>query len=81
MDTGGQAFPVPIATHDNGLGVVSSDFQGMTLRDYFAGQALIFIMPILDTFAKKQHKTIEREHVAREAYLYADAMIKQQGKR
>lgn len=42
---------------------------GMTLRDYFAGQALI-------SLAKYAENHEWREESARQAYAWADAMIK-----
>lgn len=43
----------------------SPSHDGMTLRDWFAGQALA------------NHKTLEwkPEHAAKQAYAYADAML------
>lgn len=44
-DTGGAAFPRPASIGNNYLtgetGVVVDPHNGMTLRDYFAGQAII----------------------------------------
>jgi len=45
------------------------DSPGMTLRDWFAGQALIGIAPNND-----------HEAAAQLAYRYADAMLRQRGK-
>jgi hypothetical protein len=55
-DDGGPAFPVATP-----LGYAS--ITGMTLRDWFAGQALIGM-----------HK-LSPEDAAKEAYSYADAML------
>ena len=38
-DTGGPAFPVPSYVNSNGE-TFSSNIQGMTLLDWFAGQAM-----------------------------------------
>lgn len=65
MKDGGPAFPV--YTPDMNVG--DSAGPGMTLRDYFAGQALTAIAHF-DTSGD-----FSRE-VARRAYQYADAMIK-----
>lgn len=48
----------------------------MSIRDYFAGQAMIAILNENMTIYK--NKSLE-EGTARLAYLYADAMIKQRG--
>ena len=66
IDTGGPAFPMPsgpeprvnTATHYN---------EGMTLRDYFAGQ----VLPIIYAGDMRRLET-----GAREAYEMADAMLK-----
>ncbi len=67
IDDGGPAFPVPPFTQPNG------DFDwgrdGMSLREYFAGQAL---MGILANPASKTCTVVE--HVD-EAYLYATTMM------
>ena len=48
----------------------------MTLRDYYAGQAMIALIPI-HTSAKSstEHYDFEYEVVAAEAYALADAML------
>ncbi|MBN5205364.1 hypothetical protein JY462_11105 [Serratia marcescens] len=70
-ETGGQAFPM--------LGNVgyNSDWQvedGMTLRDYFAAKAMQGMLSnsvMWDLLNENQVK-----HVARDAFLVADAMLK-----
>jgi len=47
---------------------------GMTLRDYFAGQALVGT--ISATFAE----TWDPEHIAGQCYYLADAMLLERGK-
>jgi hypothetical protein len=64
--SGGPAFPMPDATW--GDFVTGSPVCGMTLRDWFAGQAL----PIYLAAADKHHTAQE---VACGAYRMADAMI------
>ena len=62
INDGGPAFPLAI-TPD------TVDYHGMSLRDWFAGQALVgFIAtnPDSDTY----------EHDAKAAYSWADAMLK-----
>jgi hypothetical protein len=56
-DTGGPAFP---ATNHHG-----HKLEGMTLRDYFAAEAMQGHCP-----------SIPPEHAAKRAYEYADAMLK-----
>jgi len=60
MDDGGRAFP-------------SDGFRGMSMQDYFAGQALAGLMA---------DPTIEGswEHLARISYKMADAMIAERKK-
>jgi hypothetical protein len=62
INDGGPAYPVfsPEAAH-----------KGMTLRDYFAGQALAGVMAI-------DHRA--PDHIAMLVYLYADAMIAERNK-
>jgi len=68
-DDGGPAFPGAFAGHcgkDNHADPCSCYLEeGMTLRDWFAGQAEPAMMG--------KHST--PEEVARQAYLIADAMI------
>lgn len=76
--TGGPAFPVPGLQHDE-------DFNGMTLRDYFAGQALVALFSgeanprvgrdVEPYNSSKSH----REWSAMEAYALADAMLASRG--
>ena len=63
QNDGGQAFPM--GHHRDGN---SADHGGMTLRDWFAGQALIGIA-MLET-----SRTFDED--AANAYKYADAMLK-----
>jgi hypothetical protein len=63
---GGPAFP---NLYKDGTGLTVMPIQGMSLRDYFAGQAL--------------GSCIERAHsdfAARLAYEVADAMLKERSK-
>lgn len=70
MDDGGPAFPRPLG---HGVtGQVNSEAQdGMTLRDWFAGEALMG-MHARDTFDVGQDTPEKR---AKLAYLDADAML------
>jgi len=67
-ETGGAAFP--------GGGVLIPEQAGMTLRDYFAGQALNGIIPRGGIGV--DGTTIIEAHEA--AYLVADAMITERNK-
>ena len=64
---GGLAFPVPPATYSN-LN------HGMSVRDYFAGQALVGLPSLCAHDTLLDGITFE-QHVARNAYKLADAMI------
>lgn len=64
IDDGGPAFPRPIAGLVDG-GVYYSADEGMSLRDWFAGQALIAI-----------GAAAPYTEVAAAAYAYADAMLR-----
>jgi hypothetical protein len=77
MKAGGPAFP---STNDLGEGTTSS-FMGMTLRDYFAGQAIIGIMSndtISTDFEARGQKngTFYTWELAIGAYEIADKMLK-----
>jgi hypothetical protein len=62
-NTGGPAFPVP-GLHEN------NDYDGMTLRDYFAAKAMQAIL--LDPRNESNSYNID----ANNAYMVADAMLK-----
>ena len=66
INDGGPAFPVTGCVHPNGNAMV-----GMTLRDYFAGQALAGVQ---QNYLTPKCRYTERE-VASRAYRYADAML------
>ncbi len=67
-DNGGPAFPAEIAHIEVGIRELYHE-PGMTLRDYFAGQALI-AMP----------DTISWDETVEKAYKVADAMLKERNK-
>ena len=66
---GGAAFPMP-HHHDSTKGCYHQFHAGMTLRDWFAGQALAGMM------AHKDSSKWTRNEVAGDCYAYADAMLK-----
>ena len=68
--TGGPAFPDPAPREDG--------WSGMTLRDYFAGQALI---GLARSSAEQTVDDYGPGHVASDAYSFADAMLAEREKR
>lgn len=90
-DDGGPAFPVPIVAtkHESGKGyeelvLVPNKGRGMSLRDWFAGQALTAIMGddwYRDGGPEADNAWSEAaEGVARDAYTIADAMLTERAK-
>jgi hypothetical protein len=69
-DTGGSAFPV---TENGPHGNTHTEF-GMTLRDYFAAQALI---PIISSAGTRAYHAAA---AARYAYELADGMLEERAK-
>lgn len=70
INEGGPAFPVADSHHPNGQ--VQYGANGMTLRDYFAGQALAGFLAA--PMGKLPHQ--DRIHViTRDSYDVADAML------
>jgi len=70
-DDGGPAFPILPSEHKNfvaeGFDGVTRWTMGMSLRDYFAGQALAGMSHHIDHMLAEQ--------VASDAYRIADAML------
>lgn len=64
IDDGGPAFPIPYGQ------VTCESGKGMTLRDWFAGQALAGLV-----FHNDYGATISDQDIAKGAYSFADAMI------
>lgn len=62
INNGGPAFPIP---HQN----VNFSKPGMTLREWFAGQALAGLLTTSGGYVPS------REQIARIAYEYADAVL------
>lgn len=70
-NTGGGAFPLTF-TSPNGDGSEAVVYQlGMTLRDYFAAQAMVVMIQNPDT---------DFQADAEAAYLMADAMLRERAK-
>jgi len=80
--TGGQAFPSKVISGKNYYGgAVSVTHSGMTMRDYFAAQAIPSLMD-LDPSQVKDFLTNESlgDYVARKAYRIADFMLAERAK-
>ncbi len=77
-DTGGPAFPRPVSGNP--------DHDGMTLRDWFAGQALSGMTgagtEFMNALCKraKERGISEEELGAKMAYVLADAMLAERSK-
>ena len=69
---GGPAFPVPMVPCDNQGGFTDVREQGLSLRDWFAGQALAGIL------ASDRSWTLGE--VTGFAYRYADLMLEERSK-
>jgi len=87
-DDGGPAFPRPDERDGHGNGICQGSY-GMSLRDWFAGQALACICPAygdrhgmddLVNIATENGRTLHEE-LAHAAYKIADAMISERTKR
>lgn len=71
---GGWAFPLP---HMN----AEDNFRGMTLRDYFAAQALAGVLSNLHAMdADIRSSSDSCERFARDVYRMADAMLVERAK-
>lgn len=72
-DDGGSAFPRATFAHSRGCdtGYYIDSYEGMSLRDWFAGMALV------DVSKRGVNKTSELAHFA---YQIADAMIEERDK-
>ena len=81
---GGPAFPVDNAAMDGQGGVWKHavGLTGMTLRDWFAGQALPEMMEVTKAEAAKSAEKDETssQWIARMAYVMADAMLAERDK-
>lgn len=82
IDDGGPAFPRPISGTRDPLGGTHFDEGGlgMSLRDWFAGEALAGIMAadikIPDALGGLNEVRHTPEAIAKASYDYADAMLK-----
>lgn len=74
-DDGGLAFPVNNLVCVHGEVVNAFATGGMSLRDWFAGQAMIGLAYQSCPHSKDDWFGVTRDAVAAEAYRIADAMI------
>jgi hypothetical protein len=74
-DDGGSAFPLAFETSDGYSTKVHAN-KGMSLRDHFAGQALMG----LAAFDRPMGGDNRPEHFARWSYALADAMLAERNK-
>lgn len=72
---GGPAFPVPMIPSDRQGGYSGVQETGMTLRDYFAGQALDACMREADEWYRSGNPCDVLQRAAVGAYRLADAML------
>lgn len=74
-----RAFARTAAGYDPATGDYCHKQEGMTLRDYFAGQA-----PCIENMGAIGLPFIDEEspaeHLARSAYIFADAMLAERAK-
>ena len=75
MKDGGTAFPIVDTVHDRygGTSMISCTSNGMTLRDWFAGQALVGL-------ARNAGGTDAKKERVFKAYAYADLMLAEREK-
>lgn len=74
-DNGGPAFPLVIEED----GCLTQVHHGMTLRDWFAGQALVAIVQTCKDDFREVGEDFP-QMFARKAYACADAMLEARGK-
>lgn len=86
IETGGPAFPTGDMVESDQKGMLHGypiSSAGMTLRDYFAGQALAGLFSYIDS--ETLHRVAASQQVSghvivcRMAYDYADAMLAARG--
>ena len=69
IDDGGPAFPMQVKLANG-----TDNYRGMSLRDWFAGQAMAGILFISNS-VKNESKQPAEKLIATTAYLMADAML------
>ena len=70
IDDGGPAFPVPVTPTRGGGWASCKEVEGMSLRDWFAGQALAGMFA-----ADTPDSVLTADDKADQAYHAADAML------
>jgi len=76
INDGGPAFPCEEQIRCNGEVIDFLKFTGMSLRDWFAGQAIGHIANYSMTNGWARSGPEWRDAAASEAYKFADAMLK-----
>ena len=77
---GGLAFPQfgAVSAQDDKYDSMNFGGQGMTLLDYFAGQALAALIGISEALCRVNGvDKISKEEFAENAYIYARAMLEE----
>lgn len=74
-ETGGPAFPIPLNPGETYTAGTQGPADGMTLRDYFAAQALMGFMA-----STSNPRRFHPDEDAAYFYALADAMIKERAK-
>ena len=69
LNDGGPAFPIPFGQ------VMSDEGKGMTLRDYFAGQALMGYLAGRNNNQSENPSNFQALKASIDCYGYADAML------
>lgn len=76
-ETGGPAFPVTIQSNRNGDTMQHDNDFGMTLRDYFAAQAMQACTSLVNIEVLNAFPPSTVTMLAKDAYRIADAMLKE----
>lgn len=84
MNTGGPAFPLTASTGDSRDGVYCQN--GMTLLDWYAGQALPAVVADSLAFNLRMMEAgkppvLQESDVAKQSYVYASAMLAEKARR
>ena len=83
-DNGGFAFPRQLpdveVTPDRALEMIE-EYGGLTIRDYFAGQALVGMLANSTVEVTSTNDTPGEVVVVKICYLFADTMLAERGKK